>query len=151
MVLEEQIEIDMPIQELWNMVTTPRLWELIYPNTVAVGGQTARPMSPGDLILEKFLFGGFLFGAFNFVLHEDLYRPPSMKSPGSADVVFSMELVQTLTCLDQCCCLLSNNMGGTFEYNLEQKGGSTQWTRRLYLYHVGGCVSELYYRLYVCC
>jgi len=149
-VLKEEIVIDMPIQETWNLLLTPRMWQLTYPETISVGGITSRPMVPGDLTIERFLFGGILYGVINYTVHPDLYKPPSPQSPHSASVVFSGEWLQKTTCADQCCCCLSSNLGGTFEYILEERDGRTHWERSIYFYNVGGCLSEMYLRALLC-
>jgi len=150
-VLQSDILINLPIKEVFDAVTTTRLWQLCYPDTASVGGATCRPFEPGDLILEKFLLGGFLWNEFDYQV--DVHRPPTKENP-TAMVRFTGTIVHSFTCGDLCLGECLDDMGGTFEYLLREVGESqTLWHRNLYLYHKGQtCTcSWCFFQAYTCC
>ncbi len=137
--LVSKVEINKPIQEVFDAVTTSSIWVHLYPETVAVGGVTDRPFKKGDLILEKFLYGGWLYSMFQYEVDE--YAPPKR-------ITFHGKLIMGNDLLDRVIGKLAPNAGGTFEYELEEKGKDvTLWTRNLYFYHTGGLISKICFKI----
>jgi len=72
--LVREVEIKAPIEKVFDVVTTARLWTNFYPETVAVGGVTDRPFVRGDVIIEKFMMMGYLYIVFNYTVEQ--YNKP---------------------------------------------------------------------------
>lgn len=145
-VLESVIEIERPVQEVWDAINTSRLWQLVYPETISVGGQTVRPFEKGDIIFEKFLYGGLIYAMFDYTVNEQ--TPPD--DAGHAHAVFTGRMAIENTLLAQCCGVALSQSNGTFEYFLESQGSNvTKWTRRVYFYHSGGCMASMVFKSFL--
>lgn len=139
--LENTIEINRPIQEVFDAVTTTKLWELCYPETLSVGGVTKRPFKKGDLILERFMFAGEIFSVFQYEVDE--YDPPY-------HITFHGIQLMTQSLLEVALGGLLDHICGTFDYDLESLGeNKTRWVRKLHLYHTGGLAAKAAYKMYM--
>jgi hypothetical protein len=52
------IQIDGPLEAVFDLATTTRFWPQWHPATTGVGGVTERPMLLGDKIRERAVIGG---------------------------------------------------------------------------------------------
>ena len=139
--LENTIEINRPIQEVFDAVTTTRLWELCYPETLSVGGTTKRPFKKGDLVLERFMFAGSLFSVFQY--HIDEYDPPN-------HVTFHGIQLMTDSMAERIMGSVIDHICGTFDYDLTAiDENTTRWVRKLHLYRTGGLAAKIAYKMYL--
>jgi hypothetical protein len=137
--LENKVEVNKPIQEVFDTITSSKIWVSCYPETLAVGGVTNRPFKKGDLILEKFLIGGWFYCMFHYEVDE--YNPPER-------VTFHGKLIIINDFFDRVLGPIFNNARGTFEYDIEAKSENvTLWTRKLHLHHTGGVVTKFFYNI----
>ena len=139
--LENSIVINKNIQEVFDSVTTSRLWPLCYPETVAVGGVTSRPFIKGDLIIEKFLYASSIYSVIQYNVDE--YDPPNK-------VTFHGKIVMTSQWLNFFFGSQMKNIGGTFEYNLKSLSDDvTHWDRKIHFYYTGGFLNKLFFNAYL--
>jgi len=52
-----EIDIEGPIEQVFDVVTTARHWTEWHPATISVGGVTERPVALGDLVHERAKIG----------------------------------------------------------------------------------------------
>jgi hypothetical protein len=124
--LSRTITIRRPIEEVFDVIMRPQIWTSCYPETVAVGGTTKRPIKKGDLVLEKFLFNGLYYSMFRYDV-EILDRPTAARFHGiqvQSNVIVEKLLGNTL-----------RELGGTFDYKFRKiDDNTTEWVRDLHLY-----------------
>lgn len=137
--LTNTVEINLPIKDVFNAITTSHIWVSCYPETLSVGGITKRPFKANDLIIERFMFAGGLFSCFQYEVDE--YVSPNR-------ITFHGEQLMTNDILERLLGPWLRNIGGTFEYQLEGDN-ITKWTRKLHLYYNGGFFTHLIYRIYL--
>jgi hypothetical protein len=124
--LSRAVNISRPFKEVTKAVLTPDLWRLCYPETIALGGVSRRPMKPGDIILEKFVFNGMWYVVFRYTVETDDI---------SGVVRFHGIPAFTNALLQNNFQFVLDAIGGTFEYRFKDLNGrTTEWTRDLYLY-----------------
>jgi len=120
------VEIPLPIDEVFDAVTTLQMWRICYPNTLAVGGITHRPFARGDLLLERFLFSGLIFNQFRYEVDE-LDKPTRALFHGK--IIMANEAMQVSIGEG------IEGIGGSFEYDLVATNDtSTKWRRNVHLY-----------------
>ena len=138
--LSRNVTIKRSIDDVFNAIMSPQLWVTCYPETVAVGSITSRPMRKGDLVLEKFLFNGMFYSTFRYEV-ELLDRPTAgrfhgilMHSNAVAEWLFGR---------------LLKDLGGTFDYKFHAiDSNTTMWTRDLHLYTTSQSFAGMvFYRL----
>ncbi|MBI1801625.1 MAG: SRPBCC family protein [Chloroflexi bacterium] len=67
--------INRPIEEVFNLATTPKNWPRYHPNSLGVSGVTERPVRVGDVTRERANLGGRIGeGDWKVVEHEPLRR-----------------------------------------------------------------------------
>jgi hypothetical protein len=124
--ISRKMIIHRPIQEVFDAVSTPQLWRVCYPETVAVGGVTKRPIKKGDMVLEKFLFGGIYYTMFRYEV-EIVESPVALRFHG----IQAMSNMLAESVLGN----VLRKVGGTFDYKFTKiDEHTTEWQRDLYLY-----------------
>ena len=140
--LSRKVIINRPINEVYDAIMTPQMWTTCYPETLAVGSTTRRPIKKGDLVLEKFLFNGLYYSMFRYEV-EQANRPHAGRFHGiqiHSNILVETFLGSTL-----------RNLGGTFEYTFHSiNATSTEWTRDLHLYTIDSSWSgKVMFKLFV--
>ena len=78
--MERKIEINASQQKVFDCICTPDIWSHCYPQTVQVGGTSKhKPVKPGDIFYEKFLWGGWFYTVFQYAVDVETkndYNPP---------------------------------------------------------------------------
>jgi hypothetical protein len=140
--LMNSITIKAPLHNVWKTITTPRIWADCYPETINVGGVTDRPIRPGDLFMEKFLFNGTTFACF-------LYKIQKFQT--DFKIVFTGEIIMNSdTIFNRITSPLSKNIRGSFEYTVTQlDNGTVRWDRTVHYYHVGGLLTQIFWKFYL--
>lgn len=146
--LTREIEIKAPIEQVFDVVTTARLWPNFYPETVAVGGVTDHPFVRGDLVIEKFMMMGWLYVVFNYTVEQ--YNKPW-------GIIFSTPVEYVNDFIDLLFGPFVSRFMGEFTYQLRERtlgddSRITHWTRHLRFYHKGGYlgVTALVWRFFTC-
>jgi hypothetical protein len=64
------VQIDGPVEQVFDLVTTTKYWPEWHPATVGVGGVTERPIALGDIVHEQARIGGRMYeGDWTVVEH----------------------------------------------------------------------------------
>lgn len=151
-------DVDASAETVWNTILTPRTWVLCFPATVNVGGDSIwEPFKPGNMVIEKFMWGGFLYGVFTYKIGE--YKPPfpygdDAEAPHNPAVfLFAGKQVFTNTFLDLFFRKDIAKVHCDIRYTLNQKEVDgkvvTNWHRHSMYYHTGGLKTMLFFKTFI--
>lgn len=92
------IEINGPLESVFDLVTTTRFWPQWHPATTGVGGVTERPMLLGDKIRERAVIGGRTYeGNWTVIEHSRPARVALLMESGRIRISYSFEAVEAVT------------------------------------------------------
>ncbi len=144
------IDVERPAQKVWDTVLTPRTWVLCFPATVNVGGDAIwEPFKPGNMVIEKFLWGGFMYGVFTYEIGE--YKPPSEANPAvftfEGKQVFTNALVSFFFRKD----VERVHCNIRYTFNQKEIDGKvvTNWNRHSFYYHTGGLKTKFFFKTFI--
>jgi hypothetical protein len=87
-----RIEIDGPVERVFDLVTTTRYWPQWHPATIGVGGVTERPLALGDVVREQARIGGRVYeGNWSVVEHARPSRLVLRGESGRITIAYSFE------------------------------------------------------------
>ena len=92
------VQIDGPVEHVFDLVTTTKYWPDWHPATVGVGGVTERPIALGDMIHEQALIGGRLYeGDWTVAEHLRPARVLLQAGSGRIQISYSFRTVGAAT------------------------------------------------------
>ena len=140
-IFKSEIVVNKPQEVVFDTITTLRTWEMCYPATIDVGGVTERPLRKGDLMLEKFMWGGFLYAVFEYEIVE--YDPPRR-------FAFWGTQPFTSTFVDFFFGSFIDKISAGIEYDVSPaEGGGALWKRTSFYYHRGGLLTKLFFKTFM--
>ncbi len=147
---ERKIDVKRDPQTVWDTILTPRTWVLCFPATVNVGGDAIwEPFKPGNIVIEKFMWGGFMYAVFRYKI--GLYKPPAESNPAVFGFVGTQ--VFTNTFVDLFFREDIKKIVGEIQYTLTEKEiegeVGTTWERRSFYYHTGGLKTKLFFKTFM--
>lgn len=92
------IQINGPLEPVFDLVTTTRFWSQWHPATTGVGGVTERPVALGDKIRERAVIGGQTYeGNWTVVEHTRPERAALLMESGRIKITYSFQKVGQAT------------------------------------------------------
>ena len=92
------IQINGPLEPVFDLVTTTRFWTQWHPATVGVGGVTERPLALGDKIRERANIGGRTYeGNWTAIEHVRPARVALLMESGRIKITYSFQAVGQAT------------------------------------------------------
>jgi uncharacterized protein YndB with AHSA1/START domain len=86
------IQIDGPLEAVFDLATTTRFWPQWHPATTGVGGVTERPMLRGDKIRERAVIGGQTYeGNWTVIEHHRPARLALLMESGRIKITYSFQ------------------------------------------------------------
>lgn len=145
-----KIDVKREPQVVWDTILTPRTWVLCFPATVNVGGDAIwEPFKPGNMVIEKFMWGGFLYGVFEYNI--GIYKPPGENDP--AIFQFDGTQIFTNTFVDY---FFHNDIKKVvceIRYTITKKdidgSAGSSWERHSFYYHTGGLKTKLFFKTFM--
>lgn len=93
-----RIQIQGPLEAVFDLVTTTRFWPQWHPATVGVGGVTERPMQLGDKVRERAVIGGKIYeGNWTVVEHSRPTLVALLMEGGRIKISYAFEAVESAT------------------------------------------------------
>jgi hypothetical protein len=87
------IQINGPLEPIFDLVTTTRFWPQWHPATTGVGGVTERPVALGDKIRERAHIGGQTYeGNWTVVEHIRPTRVALLMESGRIKITYSFQV-----------------------------------------------------------
>ena len=56
--IRSEIQLNVPVEEVFDYVTTPGNWPNWHPSSLGVSGATDHPLEPGEKVTEEYLVAG---------------------------------------------------------------------------------------------
>lgn len=92
------IQINGPLEAVFDLITTTRFWPQWHPATTGVGGVTQRPMLLNDKIRERAVIGGQTYeGNWTVVEHSRPTRAALLMESGRIKISYSFQVVGAAT------------------------------------------------------
>jgi hypothetical protein len=86
------IQINGPLEAVFDLATTTRFWPQWHPATTGVGGVTERPMLLGDKIRERAVIGGQTYeGNWTVIEHRRPARLALLMESGRIKITYSFQ------------------------------------------------------------